>query len=72
MKIVSVKPQNGEYVKIEHNENGETFTGTYIRYSPTYWELDWNDDFVFERVPNCHKEEKLYQQFISNRKDDIS
>lgn len=72
MKVVSVAPQNGEYVKIEYNENGETFTNTYIRYSPTYWELDRENNFIFERIYNCHYEEEVYQKFISNRKDGIS
>jgi len=69
MKITSVAPQNGEYVEIEYNENGETFTNSYIRYSPTYWTLDREGDFIFEQIYNCHEEEKLYQQFMSNKKN---
>jgi len=68
MKIISVAPQNGEYVKIEYNEGGETFTNTYIRYSPTYWTLDREGDFIFEQIYNCHKEEELYKQFILKNK----
>ena len=68
MLIKSVTPQNGEYVKIEYNEDGETYTSTYIRFSPTYWEIDWEDNFIFERVPDCKEQEKLYQEFISQNK----
>ena len=72
MKVKSVTPQNGEYVEIEWIEDGETFTTSYLRFSPTSWEIDWEDDFRFEPLHHCHEIEQAYQEFISNRKDAIS
>ena len=68
MLIKTVTPQNGEYVKIEYHEEGETYTDTYIRFSPTHWEIDWEDNFIFEKVYDCKEQEKLYQEFISQNK----
>jgi len=63
MKITSVTPQNGEYVQIQ-NDEGDLIR--WIRFSATCWEVDRDDQFVFERVYDCEDEEKLYQEFISH------
>ena len=63
MKIKSVTPQNGEYVEIEWNEDGETFTTSYLRFSPTCWQIDWEGDDRFE-LYNCHEIEQAYQIYL--------